>query len=509
MLERVGAGQTRFTIPGLTLDGRGVASGRQMVVRFTSLDRMIAFLRLWSGEQALEPGESGLRLVQARVAGGPRDALAILSLPSATLGDAMARAARTAGGQCFVGAGKHFVQYRDPRAPLGYDVTRLEAVSDTVSLVLYGLDQTRAYSVEAEIPLEKLLLNLELQREPRLPAVESGQDSFLLTVRRGLGHVVLEYLNRTLAQHPSLRASAALCEPPGDSAFKREPAFWLVRLSDVPPRLLGLLTRTPGLMLFAPILDHVAVAIGYRHPLHLGACRHALPEDRMYLFAPPPRGVIVIDPTPVLAPLGDLVRIGGRAGARLDGASAADVAVMRPAAPEPLVIPLRIEAAPAQVAHASAALVPWERVGWLRSLCYALPATALRGYRVAVLERGVLVMAPDVLTGIPFGQLLHAPGPGLLVPLGYEIRPRVSPLELAAGAGATGGALVVFSAPDTPPFRIPAEAIESLQASALADPRLGRLAVEPSVAPPHSPPPPEVEIENHPLGPMPLWGMKG
>ena len=44
-------------------------------------------------------------------------------------------------------------------------------------------------------------------------------------------------------------------------------------------------------MLFAPVLDHVAVAIGYRHPLHLGACRHALPEDRMFLFAPPPRGV--------------------------------------------------------------------------------------------------------------------------------------------------------------------------------------------------------------------------
>jgi hypothetical protein len=157
MLERVGAGQTRFTIPGLTLDGRGVASGRQMVVRFTSLDRMIAFLRLWSAEQALEPGESGLRLVQARVAGGPRDALAISFLPSATLGDAMARAARTAGGQCFVGAGKHFVQYRDPRAPLGYDVTRLDAVSEGVSLVLYGLDLTRAYSIEAEIPLDKLL----------------------------------------------------------------------------------------------------------------------------------------------------------------------------------------------------------------------------------------------------------------------------------------------------------------------------------------------------------------
>ena len=117
MLERVGAGQTRFTIPGLTVDSRGVATGRQMVVRFTALDRMIAFLRLWSGEQALEPSDSSLRLVYARVAGGPRDALVMLSLPSATLGDAVARAARLAGGQCFVGGGKHFVQHRVRRAP--------------------------------------------------------------------------------------------------------------------------------------------------------------------------------------------------------------------------------------------------------------------------------------------------------------------------------------------------------------------------------------------------------
>ena len=506
MLERVGVGQTRFTIPGLSLDARGVASGRQMIVRFTALDRMIAFLRLWSREQALERGESGLRLSYARVAGGPRDALVTVALSSPTLGDAIARAARLSGGQCFTGTGKHFVQHRDPRAPLGYDVARLETVPDTVSLVLYGVDQTWAYELESDLPLENLLLNLDLQRDARALATDSGHDSFLLTVRRGLGPLVLEYLHRARATHPALTVSAALCEPPADSAFRRTPAFWLVRLTDVPPRLLGLLTRTPGLELFSPILDNVAVAVGYRHPLHLGACRQALPEERLFLFAPAPRGVSVIEPAPVFTPLAELVRLVGRSGARIEEAPRAP---LRAVAVEPLVIPLRIEPAPSPAARASAVLVPWAHVGWLRTLAYALPGSALRGYRVAVLERGVLVMAPDALMGIPFGQLLHAPGPGLLVPLGWEIRPRVSPVELAAGAGATGGAVVVFLDPASAPFRIPPEAIESLQASALSDERLGHLPVEPSIASPLPPPPPDVEIENHPLGPMPLWGMRG
>jgi hypothetical protein len=505
MLERVGVGQTRFVTPGLTLDGRGVVSGRQMIVRFAALDRMISFLRVWSGEQALEDVEPGLRLLYARVSGGPRDALVSLSLPSAMLGDAVARAARLSGGQCFTGAGKHFVQYRDSRAPLGYDVDRLDPVVDPVSLLLYGVDQTWAYSIENEISLEKLLLHLDLQREDRARPADATRDTFFLTVRRGLGPAVLEYLHRTQHKHPALRVSAALCEPPAESVFKRESAFWLLRLTEVPARLYGTLTRTPGLTLFAPVADNVAVAVGYRHPIHLGACRQALPPHRLFLFAPPPRGVIAIDPAPTLTPLADLVRLGGRIGLRIEGVSPPG---FRSTPTEPLVVPLRIEAAPAQAARVAAALVPWAGAGWLRALCYALPASALRGYRVAVLERGVLVMAPDVLTGIPFGQLLHAPGPGLLVPLGWEIRPRVSPLELAAGAGATGGAVVVFPGPDEPPFRIPAEAIESLQASALADPRLGHMSVEASIAGPAPPAPAEVEIENHPIGPMPLWGLK-
>jgi hypothetical protein len=505
MLERVGVGQARFTVPSLAADSRGAVMGRQMVVRFSTLDRLVTFLRLWSGEQALDDVQPGLRLLQGRTAGGPRDALARFSVVSPSLVEPIVRAARLAGGQCFTGAGKHFVQVRDAQAPLGYDVATLESPADDVDLVLYGADRTWGYAIERELPFETLLLQLDLQRG----GDDNGQaprDAFYLAVRRGLGPMVIDYLHRAQLRHPAFRISVALCEARADSALHREPPFWLMKLAEMPPRLLGLMSSTPGLTLFTPVAENVAVASGYRHPIHLGACRQALPPERLFLFSPAPRGVTVVEPAPVFLPIGDLVRLGGR-GASLQPPPVATGGAFRPVTTDALALPLRIEPAPIAAGRATAALVPWQQVAWLRALCYALPGSALRNYRVAVLERGVLVIAPDALSGLPFGQLFHAPGPGLLVPLGWELRPRVSPVELASSAGATGGTWVVFPGPDLPPFRVPAESIVTLQASALGEHPLadvpvehGHVASRPPVAP--------VEIDNRPLGPMPLWGLK-
>src|SRR4029077_9533067 len=91
-----------------------------------------------------------------------------------------------------------------------------------------------------------------------------------------------------------------------------------------------------------------------------------------------------------------------------------------------------------------AALVPWARVPWLQRLLYALPPTVLRAHRVALLERGVLLRATDALEGIPFGTLLEAAAPDVLVPLGTRLRPAVSRELIAQRLGATGGALVIF-----------------------------------------------------------------
>lgn len=521
MLQRVAVGQARFNVPGLTADARGVVTGRQMLVRFASLDRLVSFLRLWSAEQVLDDVQPGLRLMQARVAGGTREVLVVLPLTSVAQADGVARVARVAGGRCFTGSGRQFVQYRDQQAPLGYDVTALEAVDDAVDFLVYGQELTAGYVVVNDLPLQRLLLRLDLQREPHGRAAQ-GREAFLLMVRRGLGTLVIGYLHRAMGLDSRLRVAAALCEPSGDATFQRRHAFWLLRIEELPPRLWGVLSTTPGLTLLRPLAENVAVAVGYRHPIHLGSCKQVFPADRLFLFGPPGDGVTVVAPTPALSPVADLVRLEPRERSTRAGAARGDdltfgppiegIALpeepptVQPAARARFSVPLRLEAASVATGRAMAALVPWKQAGWIRSLCYALPPSALRGYRVAYLQRGLLIVGAAALEGLPFGELLHAPAPGLLVPLGWELRPAVSPEELAGRLGATAGALIVFPGPGEPPFRIPAEAIETLEARVLSDGHLRELRVEEMAGP--LPPPPEpldIEVENEPLGPMPLW----
>jgi hypothetical protein len=522
MLQRVAVGQVRFNLPGLAVDGRGVVAGRQLAVRFGAIDRLVSFFRLLSAEQSLDDLQPGLRILQARASAGTREAIVVLPAGSSHLAETAVRVARIAGGQGFTGNGKHFVQYRDARAPLGYDAAAIS--QDPGDLIFYGMENTVPYSIESELPLQKLLLRLSLQRQHgRARELDLGAVLYL-TARRGLGPMLAEYFHRAQSGTPAiggagtagatstappvaqpLRASAALCDGSPDSAFQAGTAFWLFRLESVPPRMMGLLSGTPGLELFTPVGANVAVAYGYRHPIHLDACKTAFPGDRFFLFSPAESGATVLSPPPVFAAVEDLVRIRPPAPREPDPRSAR---VM----PRPdFAVPLRLEPFPDYQRHAVAALVPWTQAAWLRRLCYTLPATALRGYRLAVLDRGLLVISGGVLDGIPFGILLDLAAPNLLVPLGARLRPAVSPQILVERTGAVGGAMVVFPALGEPPFRVPADAIEPFERRTLADANLGEAARRRPTQPasgetPLSPPEP-VEIENDRLGPMPLWGV--
>ena len=532
MLQRVALGQVRFNLPGLAVDGRGVVSGRQLAVRFGAIDRLVSFFRLLSAEQSLDDLQPGLRILQARASAGAREAIVVLPAGSAHLGETAARVARMAGGQTFTGNGKHFVQYRDARAPLGYDAATI--AQDAADLIFYGLEHTVSYSVESELPLQKLLLRLSLQRQHgRARDVEPGGVLYL-TARRGLGPMLAEYFYRAQSAPPSpapstggagptsgtppqpLRASAALCDGSPESAFQSGTAFWLFRLESVPSRMMGLLSHTPGFELFVPAGSNVGVAYGYRHPIHLDACKMAFPGDRFFLFSPNEGGATVLFPSPVFAAVDDLVRI------RAPLPREPDPHAARPMPRPDFSVPLRLEPFPDYQRHAVATLVPWSQGEWLRRLCYTLPATALRSYRLAALDRGILVISGSVLDGIPFGTLLDFAAPDLLVPLGARLRPAVSPQVLAERTGATGGAIVVFPGFGEAPFRVPADAIEPFDRRTLADADLGtasgvaamRKRSAEAVAPgaeaggAASPAPLEpVEIENDHLGPMPLWGI--
>ena len=497
MLQRVVLGQVRFNLPGLLADARGVVTGRQLVARFAAIDRLVGFLRVLSAEQSIDDLQPGLRIVYARGGAGTREAIVLMPVGSPGLADVVAHAARLAGGQTFTGTGKQFVQYRDARAPLGYDVAALSDVAG--DLILHGTEQMVPYRIESELPLAKLVLRLSLVRAERRDPGLLPEGPIYITARRGLGPVLAGYLHRAAAAGSGdggLRASAALCEGSTASAFGAAEAFWLFRVERLPARMHGLLTRTPGLDVFVPVTDNVAVAAGYRHPIHLGSCRSSFPPDRMHLFSP--GGVTEVAPLPVLAAIEDIVRV---------RAPEARAAVASPKGQPELALALRLEPSGRSKGPTVAALVPWNRVPWLQRLCYALPTSALRAYRVASLERGVLVRAADVLEGIPFGTLFELAAPNVLIPVGTRLVPAVSPGLLVERLGAVEGTTVVFPTRTGAPFRVPAEALVPLElrvVGALSPAPDDKSAARPREEPLAEP----VEIENRPMGPMPLWGLR-
>ncbi|HXJ20320.1 MAG TPA: hypothetical protein VMT03_08805 [Polyangia bacterium] len=538
MLHRVAVGQPRFNLPGLTTDARGGAMGRQLVARFGAVDRLVAFLRVLSADESLDDLQPGFRIVYARSDAGTREAIVVMPAASQELGEAAARAARLARGQLFTGAGKHFVQFRDAQAPLGYDVdTVTDAEGD---LILYGVEQTVPYRVESELPLAKLLLRLSLARvHGRAPAAPEGP--IYVTARRGLGPVIAEYLHRVAGRSHAagpgegggaasgiadrsrgagagpaagrhalgdttlsvdgasepLRASAALCDTSATSAFSPGATFWLFRIERVTARLYRLLRTTPGVEVYLPVTNHVAVAAGFRHPIHLESCRGSFAADRLHLFSP--RGVVEVAPLPALAAIEDLVRIVPPPPER------AELRAAVPGGRADLTVPLRLEPG-GGAGRAVAALIPWAQATWLQRLVYALPPSVLRAYRVALLKRGILIRATEAMEGMPFGTLLQLGAPEVLIPLGTRLAPAVSPAILAERLGAIGGALVLYAELAAPPLRVLAEAIVPLERRLLAE-------LEPAVANlealgRHERPVEEpVVIENEPLGPMPLWGL--
>jgi hypothetical protein len=239
------------------------------------------------------------------------------------------------------------------------------------------------------------------------------------------------------------------------------------------------------------------VAFGYRHPIHLEACRASFAADRLYFFAP--HGVTEVAPLPAFAAIEDLIRI---------RAPSPEIIGRREAAPAgrpDLAVALRLEQA-GDARPPIATLIPWGQVVWLQRLVYALPATALRSYRVVLLKRGVLVRAAEVLDGIPFGTLYQLGAPEVLVPLGTQIRPAASPEVLAERLGAMGGAMVLFPDLNVAPVRILPEAIVPFDRRLLVEIEPALANLEPVGRTDREPDEP-VEIENVPLGPMPLWGL--
>jgi hypothetical protein len=200
-----------------------------------------------------------------------------------------------------------------------------------------------------------------------------------------------------------------------------------------------------------------------------------------------------------LSDIGDLTRVD------LELDKPRDPAQLGGGPAEPIGVDLRLAPAMGPPRRVVATLIATEHAARLKRILFALPPVSLRGHRVAVTDRGVLVVGSENLDVIPLGQLLcevhSTEAPGLLVPLGMDIVPRVSPAVLARALGHEAGKVTVFTT-DNRPFQISDGAFTTLERRSLA-----KMEVDPAETIDYAAEvPPEAQVVNDAVGRFALWG---
>jgi len=505
LLEPIAAGQTRFRMQGLAPDARGVAVGRETLLVFPALDRLVAFLGAYSEESSLDDLIPTMTIERASRGGGGHAILVRCAGADSYALDRLLRLTMSVRGSLYVGGGTLFVCYRERTAPFGYDLTEPVAAGSD-DLVAVDLDFAARYTVRDRLDPVELIQRLSLRQVP-LPLSGISEDPklcgmhemALVLVAPGLSERVLAYLWRAKVEMAGVRVAL----------MGERRASLLLRLRNPSGRTLDVLRGIPGVELHVPVSPRAAVEVGYRHPIQLGSASTCLPGDEMYLFRGRTARVERLEGAPRFIEGRHLVS------SDLQGGPVREPADARSLGFEPLRIPIRLRATTA-AREPKGALVPWEQSELLRRLIYVVPPGSLASARLAILEEGVLVLSGAVIGGagaasvagvgaaalIPLGVRICEVAPGVLVPDGYELWPRVRPELLRELLGLESGQLALFRGPESEPLRLRPEHLVPLDAAVVGrlDLTEGRELPEELTA--VSPP----SIVNQRLGRFALWG---
>lgn len=506
MLEPVALHQTGFRVPGLVPDARGVVVSTHAAVLLLGQERLVTLLRLLSEEAQLGDLLPSLRIEQVRNPLGAQAYLLFFACADSRLLDRCGRAARLAGSVLCVGAGQHFVAYRDRRSQLGYDAAQLIPIKGDYALYTEAFAQS--FQRLREVSLLSLLATLPLLRLPggaaaALPREEAdpartdegsgpAAEALWLECPEGLRPRLLGYLFR----------SGVL----GHALVPGESAPMLLGLTRAPRGLLRRLLDLPGVRLYGAQTPRLFVELGYVHPLRLAALEPAFDKGDVFLFAGGRRGFLAL-PSPQLLPAERLVDL-RYASAATDAPLAPRRAVLADP-PATVRIPLRLVPCSTPFAP-TATLLPWARARALGRILYLLPLPALAGLRAVCLDEGILVLGAQGVPLLPLGELLYEAAPGILVPLGWQISPALLPSHLPSHLlGGLGGApqtLVLLrskGAPAVSPLLIPQISLRPLSLSLLSS------AVPAEASPLTAPEPSPPEVRNDPLPAFALWPLWG
>ena len=428
MLERVAVHQTRLRVPGLGLDARGVALGSRGLVLLPSIDRLVAFLAVYTEQQALGGLAESLRIEVVQSKLGTREVALSFDAESSDRLDRVSEVARLTGGFTFTGTSRHFVQYRDSAAPFGYDAPEITATD--AALALYHSTFSQVYGVERELELSRLLRRLSPHAEP---GAEFPHGAVWVLADAGLGPSVLSYFTRS-----NVTASVGVAEWPPETSFDDQPVRrWLFRVDELPPRMRPLLASTPGLSAFVPVTPGAAVEYGFHHPIALEACPVFDPEG-LVMFRGRGLAPLELERLPALAELTSLQR----ADLKQD-----EAALLGKAKDAPNVrVAVRLLADPAPPNAVAAVLIPPDELDLLRHLAYALPAEMIAATRVAFTNYGAYLTRQGGVDAVPLGYLYWRYHPKIFVPAGARLVPAVDAEVLFQSMGAPEGRQIFFKA---------------------------------------------------------------
>jgi hypothetical protein len=461
-LEPISLGQGRTNCPGLVADERGVVMGRRLALLFPTVAQVVGFFRSYSREASIDELAGSLEIVDVTSPVGAQEAMVRFEVPSSYAADKAASMGRQHRGRVFTGTEAHYVPYRDKRAPLGYDVSNVDALRQhATSLILHTDAGADPRSIIRTHSLPRMLLQLRVRALTSAEQATEQHPALVLRVEPGLSSSICRYL--WARQIRATVSTAVLASTTRFGGRARE--VELVRCEGMPHHAVSLMKKTPGVRVFVPTDAHLLVEHGYRHPISLDSCARCFPPEQTVLFGGDGKAEVVSTPNHGVD-IRDLVEVEVEArGVELKPAKPVDSVGL-----DALGVSLTLSRLPRASPSTTALLIPLDRLRWFTRLIYLLPAAVLRSYDACLTDQSIIVVNRAGVHGIPFGLPMTELHPQLFVPVGFGLLPRVDH-ELLREHLQLDASRLTFFPDEQPAFSIDAAAIQPLSRAIVAPER--------------------------------------